>query len=117
MVTIAHIVAALLVRCMALLVVHGLVGGGIADPALLIVHGGTVLPVPGLVDRLTLGVVAGLASCFNVSLERRVVDGFTLPVADGAATFLKEGVVDGRVDGFVSRAALWLVSVSTIPGR
>ena len=41
----------------ALLVVDRLEGGGVADPALLVMHGAAVLLVAGLVHVLTLGHV------------------------------------------------------------
>ena len=60
--------AALHVGGVALLVVDSLVAGGVADPALLVVHGRTVLLVPSLVNRLAFGFIARLALSFHLAL-------------------------------------------------
>ena len=56
MVSVANVVTALDVVGGALLVVDRLEGGGVADPALLVMDRAAVLLVPGLVDVLTLTI-------------------------------------------------------------
>ena len=56
MVSVANVVTALDVVGGALLVVDRLEGGGVADPALLVMDRAAVLLVPGLVDVLTLAI-------------------------------------------------------------
>ena len=57
MIAIADVVTGLDVVSGTLLIVDRLEGGGVADPALLVMHGAAVLLVAGLVHVLTLGHV------------------------------------------------------------
>ena len=106
MIAISSVVAALDVCGVTLLVVDSLVAGGIADPALLVVHSSAVLFVSGLVNCLALGLIAGLALGFHLAFVGRVVHGFALPVTHSAAALLEECVVDCGVNGLVASPTL-----------
>ena len=71
MVTIANVVTALDVVGGALLVVDRLEGGGVADPALLVLHSAAVLLVPGLVNVLALKRAFNTISTRQTSLMVR----------------------------------------------
>ena len=110
-VAVSNLVTALLIGRGALFIIDGLISGGIAYPTLLIVHGGAVLSVPRLVNRLAFGVIIWFALGFHGPLKRCVVNSFALAVTDSAAPLLEEGVVDCAVHRLVASAALWPVAV------
>ena len=106
--------AAFLIVCGAHLVIDSLVGGGIADPTLLVMHSGAVLLVASLVHMLALRLIPWLALGFYLTFKGSVVDSLTLPVAHLATPFLKECFKDCAVDSVVGcptfRASMTIVT-------